>query len=81
MRLDKLSVVCREQRLDFAQQGRHLTCVTSRMKAAASRTSSSSFADRGCIYGLARLIDRLDEVRISERSDHNQIDSAAKQSF
>ena len=23
------------------------------MKAAASRTSSSSFADRGCIYGLA----------------------------
>jgi hypothetical protein len=49
------------------------------MKLAASRNSSSSFGVFGDIDGLARLIDRFDEVRVAQGSGRNQVDSSAQQ--
>jgi hypothetical protein len=51
--------------------------ITSPMKAAASRMSSSSFGDRACIQGPPGAVDRGDEVRIDHRAGHHQVDLAA----
>ena len=51
------------------------------VKAAASRMSSSSFGDRGCIDRLARLVDRLDEIGIFQRANHHEVHLAAEQHF
>src|SRR5450759_482912 len=51
------------------------------MKAAASRMSSSSFGDWGCIDCLARLVYRVNKVGVFQRADHHQVDLAAKQPF
>ena len=48
------------------------------MKAAASRMSSSSFGNWGCIDRLARLVYRVNKIGILQRADHHQIDFAAQ---
>lgn len=52
--------------------------MTSRMKAAESRMSSSSLGERGCIDRPARQRCRLDEVRVGHCRSHDQIDPAAE---
>ena len=51
------------------------------MKAAASRTSSSSLGVFGCIDDPPRLVDRLDEVGILQRAGRHEVDRALVSRF
>src|SRR5690606_2065740 len=53
--------------------------VTSAMNAAASRMSSSSFGERGCIHRLARAHCGFDEVRVAHGVGHDQINRTSEQ--
>src|SRR5688500_14869670 len=57
------------------------SAVSSAMNAAAMRMSCSSPFTSRCIKWLPALVDARDEMRLSHRVGHNEIDGVSEQSF